>query len=462
MRFGHKVLASSSLVAVSAAALAAALFKPGESLGQQAAAPARVTVEGTVTDAVTGEPVTSFIVQSGRFDPADPQGITWGYSHSTSGSRSGRYSRQIDWNGGWTARIVADGYEPQPILTEPPPAGETRIEVNIQLRPGRVVSGRLLRHDGRPAADVAVFTVGPTGLNVADGKALGVGGEEDTRARRVTTDADGRFSISVGEAGGLAFTKSGLIDAWAVPLPEAGQPLEVRLPEAVPVTIHYDIEGADDEGEVFYQLLTHLMPGFERLDVTRRLPIKNGETLTLPTMAPGKYQFARSTNIRFRSSGFGGMLDRVFVELQPGRPQTIDFRRPIGVRVPGTITWPANANVEGVLVSIQSAQPVQWPWSDHADPITFSRFRVGQYDAEHRLTGGPGDFLTERLAPGRYVVKADAYVQRPPAAMRTTGIRGPDLTATAPLVITETGASPASIALTLGGQPEESEESDGG
>src|SRR5262245_10329881 len=74
----------------------------------QAAVSQSVEVFGKVVDAETGEPVEAFITQAGKFDPKDPKSVTWGFSETR--NTSGRFSATINWNEGWTARILADGY----------------------------------------------------------------------------------------------------------------------------------------------------------------------------------------------------------------------------------------------------------------------------------------------------------------------------------------------------------------
>jgi hypothetical protein len=90
-----------------------------------AALPQLVEVAGRVVDAETGKPVEAFITQAGKFDPKDPKNVTWGFSETR--NTSGRFSATINWNEGWTARILADGYVPQAVVSEAPPAGKVKI-----------------------------------------------------------------------------------------------------------------------------------------------------------------------------------------------------------------------------------------------------------------------------------------------------------------------------------------------
>src|SRR5262245_30131026 len=115
-----------------------------------------VEVFGKVIDDETGKPVQGFITQAGHFDPKDPKNVTWGFSE-THNSSSSSYQATVKWSEGWTARIVADGYIPQPVFDEAPPAGKNRIEKVIRLKKGRTVRGRVFDHLGKPVKDVSVF-----------------------------------------------------------------------------------------------------------------------------------------------------------------------------------------------------------------------------------------------------------------------------------------------------------------
>ena len=126
-----------------------------------------VTVRGKVLDDATGEPIGKLITQAGKFDPADPKEVTWGYSEGRSSARDGSFSTTIRWADGWTARILADGYIPQPVIASAPPDDKDEIEVVIRLKRGPKVRGVVLDHAGKPLKDAAVYAIGPTGVNLA-------------------------------------------------------------------------------------------------------------------------------------------------------------------------------------------------------------------------------------------------------------------------------------------------------
>ena len=131
--------------------------------------PASVQVFGKVVDDATGEPIEAFLTQAGHFDPKDPATVTWGYSE-TRNSSSNSFQAQVRWKEGWTARIVADGYVPQPVLAEAPE--KERIEKVIRLKRGRVVRGRVLDHLGKPVKGASVFAARPHGMTLAGGQVV--------------------------------------------------------------------------------------------------------------------------------------------------------------------------------------------------------------------------------------------------------------------------------------------------
>jgi hypothetical protein len=249
-----------------------------------AAAPQSVEVVGKVVDAETGKPVEAFITQAGKFDPKDPKNVTWGFSETR--NTSGGFSATIKWNEGWTARILADGYVPQPVLSEAPPAGKVRIETVIRLKKGRTVRGRVLDYLGKPVKDASVFAVRSIGMTLAGGRAVNsFDGEEDRTVRGAKTDSEGRFELalsvaagegrpaggppaSAGATPGLAISSSAL-DAWPVPLPDGDAEAVIRLPSPTRVEIRYDIKGSDEEASVFVQSVMHDIDAWKGFEIVR-------------------------------------------------------------------------------------------------------------------------------------------------------------------------------------------------
>jgi hypothetical protein len=215
------------------------------------------------------------------------------------------------------------------------------------------------------------------------------------------------------------------IDAWPAAIAEDGETV-IRLPEAAHVEIEFDIEGAAKEGEAFFQLLGDVTPGFEGLRFEHTRKMTNGGRLTLPALPPGKYQFCRQVMNRLDQVGIGTMLERQFVELKAGQMRTINYVRPTGARVRGQITWPAGEFM-GIVVSVEGAT-AKSPFDDHEWTPTFASLTAGK----------DGSFLTERISPGIYVLKAEAYAPLTPE-QRAGGFPTPSHRASATIDVPDSG-----------------------
>ncbi len=384
---------------------------PGAAAAPAAAEPKttseRVEIRGKAVDDETGKPIERMFVQGGRIDSTNPVKVSWGYFEHRSSSRDGSFSTSVEWHdGGWTSRVVADGYIPQPVIMSAPPAGSGEIEVVIRLKRGRMVKGGVLDHAGKPLAGAAVFAIGPSSLNLAAGAA------ESADAVPVKTDDQGRFEIPAGEAKFLAVSHVAF-DAWPAEIPASGD-LTIRLPEPARVDIELNIDGANQESSVFYQLLTHERPEFAGLQASRAVPISNPGKLSLPALPPGQYQFCRQVSSRIGELGFGGMLDREFFEIKSGETKAIRYVRDKGARLRGRAVGPAGTKLMGILISVQGTTSVKGPF-DRDFGTTYS----SQAAAED------GSFLTERIPPGKYVVTAAAYTPLTDEQRFRTGIIPP-------------------------------------
>lgn len=376
-----------------------------------------VTIRGKVLDDATGDPVQRIIVQGGMFDPANPNKVSWGFSEGRSSSRDGSFSTTIRWDDGWTARIVADGYLPQPVITAAPPADKDEIVVTIRLKRGPKVRGVVFDHTGKPLKNAAVFAIGPTGLNLAGGSAVSAYGGNDGDVASVKTDDAGRFEIEAGEAKSLAVSHA-QFDAWPATIPEKGD-LTIRLPEPARVEVEIDVDGADKESTVFYQLLTSHMPEFVRLQSTRDLKAANPGKLTLAALPPGKYQISRNVMNNLGQIGFGAMLDRQFFEVKAGETKAINFARKSGARVRGKVTLPADTKLMGIVVAIRNEKAEKSPFDEHEWTTVYAS-QTAEKD---------GTFRTERVLPGKYLLHVRAYTPLTEEQMRRTGFILPSFSA---------------------------------
>jgi beta-lactamase regulating signal transducer with metallopeptidase domain len=368
-----------------------------------------VPVHGKVVDDATGKPIGRFVIQGGKFEPPDSKKVTWGYWEigTVSGAAGdGSFTTSVRWPEGWTARIVANGYLPQPVLTSAPPEGKDDVEVTIRLKRGRVVRGVVLDHAMRPLKDAAVFELGSRALNLAAGEAWSRAPDygRDGSVEPVRTDEQGRFELPTGEGKTLAVSHA-KFDAWPAAIPESGD-ITVRLPEPARVEINLDIDGAGEESVIFYQLLTHLAPEFGALESTRHVKIANPGKLLLDAMPPGKYQLCRRP---------GRMLDREMFELKPGETKTIDYVRKTGARVRGKVTWPAETKLASIVVSVVGETTLKSPFDQFQWNNVFASLSPDE----------DGTFLTERIPPGTYQLQAYAFLPLTPEQQRRTGAIAP-------------------------------------
>ena len=369
---------------------AAAPAKPARP-AEEAPVDRQVTIRGKVVDDETGKPIERLIVQAGMFDAADPTKVQWGFSESRSSAKDGSFSASIQWSKRWTARIIADGYVPQPVVTaEPPAALGDNIEVTIRLKRGKLVRGVVLDHTGKPVKGAAVFAIGPTALYLSAGEAWRHWGEKDDKAKPVHTDDEGRFALHAGEATSVGVSHVSF-DAWPAEIPAEGD-FVIKLPQPARVDIEFDIDGANKDCVAFYQLLTEHSPGFGRLQSTREFPLTNGGKLTLSALPPGKYQFCRNYFNRLPEVGMSAMLERQYVELKAGETKTIRWVRDKGARIRGKVVTPAGTELMGIIVTVLA---------EKAEKSPFGGPYEWQKEYSSLVAGGDGTFLTERISPAR-------------------------------------------------------------
>jgi beta-lactamase regulating signal transducer with metallopeptidase domain len=376
-----------------------------------ASASRTVTIRGKVVDVDTGEPITQFMIrQAGKYDPLDPGKVNWVPKEDGPSAGDGSFSTTVQWTEGWTVRVAAAGYFPKGLLTSPPPGDQEEMEMTIRLeRVPEKVRGVVRDHAGKPVHGAAVFAVGPTGLNLAAGQAWSPawpGDKKDDAARPVLTDEKGRFELATGGATTVAVSHA-RFDAWSALISPSGG-MTVRLPEPARVEVEMNINGAEKEAAIFYQLLPEL-DGVVRS--SRTLTIANPGRLVLDALPPGKYQLCRYAST-------GAMLERQLFALKAGERKSIDYVREKGARVRGKVTWPADATPTGIALRILNEKSGTVASTSPAED---------------------GTFLTERVAPGTYGLVVYAYKPLTPEQMRTTGAIAPSYEAQTMIEVPDDG-----------------------
>jgi hypothetical protein len=233
----------------------------------------------------------------------------------------------------------------------------------------------------------------------------------------VITDDAGRFELPAGEAKVVAISHTSF-DAWPTAIPDEG-PVKIVLPAPARVEVELAIDGADKESKVFYQLLSGATPQFRELQLQsmRELPIANGGKVTLAALPPGKFQICRMLTHRTPEFGMSAMLDREFFEIKAGETKSIRWVRDSGARLRGKITWPEGTVLSGTIVSVIAPKAEKDPIEGHDWQTTYSSL----------LAAADGTYLTERVSPGTYLLRAQAYVPMTPEERSSPrlGLRGP-------------------------------------
>ncbi len=160
-----------------------------------------LAISGRVTDAATGKPIDRANVEIGVADPKTGE-IVWAQDRSVF-SFQGRLQGDIDVENRpeLRLRVTAPGFEPA--VSRAFRRDESQVEYDMKLKKpdqgsGLVLSGRVLRPDGKPLAGAAVTIAYP--LNSSPTRLLTAQMENGelkrgTHIETVDTDRDGRFSV---------------------------------------------------------------------------------------------------------------------------------------------------------------------------------------------------------------------------------------------------------------------------
>lgn len=387
--------------------------KPPDKQAQQQV-PKTQTVRGKVLDDATGKPINKFTVYAEKFDPAnpnfdpsDPRKAFSGRRETSPGNADGTFLTTVRWAAGWTARVGADGYLSQPVLTSAPLADKAEINVTIRLkRPPAKVRGVVLDHTGKPVKDAAVFAVGQNGLNLFAGAAWSRGWPGENRkeptATPVMTDEQGRFELPTAGARVLGVSHPSF-DAWPTAIPASGE-VTIRLPKPARVEIKLDIDGAGTACSIYYKDLSDVpLPESGFVQISRSMSIPNPGHFILDAMPPGKFQL-------YRCGAGGRILDQHIFDLKPGESKTIDYVRSKGARIRGKVTWAKDLKPQGIIVSIHGEESFKGPFNS-----TWQRTYTSINPA------ADGTFLTERIPPGTYQLIAYAFAPLTEAQKFRTG-----------------------------------------
>jgi RNA polymerase sigma factor (sigma-70 family) len=150
------------------------------------------TVHGSVTDAETGQSITSFKITFGQLDKerAEPYWLEYTQRSFSDGQYEWNLGDALGGSRGCVLRAEAEGYATE---VSPPfeQEGESFVH-DFKLARAIWIQGAVRTPEGQPAANVQVFLVSPgQPLMVENGH-----GESGQTATSIRTGADGRFKFS--------------------------------------------------------------------------------------------------------------------------------------------------------------------------------------------------------------------------------------------------------------------------
>ena len=195
-----------------------------------------VYFSGRVLDDETGRPLTNFWVQTGSTSREKLEEITWdssfhganilrpGAAESEQGKFWADSYRGSAGDNAW-ARVLADGYLPEPVTAEPLRCPFRVENLEVRMKRGRELRGKVHDTDGRPVAGVRIFLTGLEGVSEAQQQKWLPG-------TTALSDSAGQFTLRGvrGEAQQVrAFSKEGLAAA-PMSVPADGQDLDITLP----------------------------------------------------------------------------------------------------------------------------------------------------------------------------------------------------------------------------------------
>jgi len=327
---------------------------------------------------------------------------------------------------------VAAGYLPQPILENAPAAGVTRLDnYVVRLKRGLPISGRILYHDGTPAANASVFLVGGVPTTIGDGKAwrrMGPEQMEDKTVTKTIADADGRFTLSGGGDAKTIVVSAPRLDFWEVPAPKdaaaKNSDFTIKLPAPGRLVVKYDIPGGDAKAKLFLQMSASDSAISSAADYTPGALVANKGEVTIGNLPPGKYYLDRPKRIAWGTY----YCDRRLITIESGKTLESDFIRDRGTAVVGQVlglkdkmraSVSGAADTAGVLISVRPAE-ARGNFLDGRNLPTF----------DIMMCGLDGRFKTEQLLPGKYAIIVEAWLPETPQERRkhrnpSPGVRRP-------------------------------------
>jgi hypothetical protein len=310
-------------------------------------------------------------------------------------------------------------HQPQtrPVATRP----SARREIEVR--------GKVIDHADNPVVGAELCLVGPVYPEFV------LFGREEYASPRVRTDEAGRFTLEGdrSRANAVAVLSPTLLTRM---LPDDDRALIIRLPESATLTIHFDIPQGENEA-TFVLHRTGWTYGMKGVCLDTVIKARNGGPATVSRLPVGKYSFRRVGPTLRLTSARNVMSslnwERRAITLDPGQTVAIDITRKQGQPLTGKLVFPEDARVEYANVLIEDAA---------AEGLSLKEVAAGGVPTlDIQMCRPNGEFRTELIPPGDYLITAEAYAPQPKYD-RLMGMRepqGPAYMGTAKVTVPKTG-----------------------
>ena len=275
-------------------------------------------VSGTVTDAVTGEPIEKFMAVKGIDWDRENSSRAWSRDrHNIKHFTGGKYEMEFTHPyPGHLIRIEAAGYTPS--ISRIFASDEESVTYDFTLSSGDGVSGVVYRPDGKPAEGAEVHLVTAGGY-------LGFENNRNSRKRDgvyVRTGADGRFSF-VPQTEEFILVAMGDEGFAKVFEEEFGESPEIHLQRfgRVEGDLYIGTKPGVNESVALYYSLPHVSKG-PRCSLRYKAVTNEKGKFVIENVAPGKIQVARVLRLSARSTTYTRSEQ---AELLPGKTVIVNI-----------------------------------------------------------------------------------------------------------------------------------------
>ncbi len=398
---------------------------------------ASLSVSGRVVDDVIEEPVKGCTLEFGTVIPEKPGHIVWGHPTSVwpvevsanDPRDSSRFWGESFRTGQVWMRVLAAGYQPMLLMTNPVAAPFRATNLVVRMRPGGELRGMVVNYDGEPVSDMNVFLADKDYLSFRNGR-----GSWTERANSTVADDRGRFALPGGngtEQRLVVVSDDGHMFQVA-PKVGPGQEARITLPRPANLVLRYDIPEDDPTAEFFinFEPPRTNLDDYKSVNFGFDATVNIGGSVVLTNIAPGTYRVARKKWFHVGGSGRsrpgrGAWFEEQRV-LEPGQTQRVDMVRTTGHPIRGEVSGINDAGAAGAYIYVYSSHP-----TNNLEMVvhTGKPFDMQACDVD-------GVFKTARLEPGTYTIVALAFKQQTSRVGMVSHSGDPEFMGAANVVVT--------------------------